>query len=69
MRRDEHGDLTIEITATAARTLNLLRNNDPNYQTALQDLQKSGEMKVSGDPSVFGRWLEMVHDPIVDRTK
>lgn len=68
VRRDERGDVTIEITAAAARTLNLLRSSDPNFQTALQDFQSSGEMKVAGDPSMFGRWMAMVHDPIVERT-
>ncbi|ANP90040.1 hypothetical protein BA011_28995 (plasmid) [Rhizobium leguminosarum] len=68
VRRDERGDVTIEITASAARALNVLRSGDPDYQTALQDFQSSGEMKVGGDPSRFGRWLETVHDLIVERT-
>lgn len=68
VRREEQGDVTIEITAAAARTLNLLRSSDPNCQITLQDLQSSGEMKVSGDLSRLGRWLEAVHDPIVERT-
>jgi hypothetical protein len=68
VRRDERGDVTIEITASAARALNVLRSGDPDYQTALQDFQSSGEMKIGGDPSRFGRWLETVHDLIVERT-
>ncbi|MBY5412688.1 hypothetical protein HFO98_30510 [Rhizobium leguminosarum] len=68
VRRDERGDVTIEITASAARALNVLRSGDPDYQTALQDFQRSGEMKVGGDPSRLGRWLETVHDLIVERT-
>lgn len=66
--RNERGDVTIEITAAAARTLNVLRRSDPNFQTALQVFQTSGEMKVAGDLSRFGRWMETVHDPIVERT-
>jgi len=68
VRPNERSDVTIEITAVAARTLNLLQSSDPNFQTALQDLQRSGEMKVAGDPSLFGRWMEAVHDQIVKRT-
>ena len=66
--RDEQGDVTIEITAAAARTLNLMRSSDPDFQIALQYFQSSGEMKVTGDPSRLGRWMEAVHDPIVERT-
>jgi hypothetical protein len=69
VRRDEQGDITIEITAAAARELNLLRNADPEYRKSLERVLKTGEMKVDGDPSRLGSWLNAVHDPIVDRTK
>jgi hypothetical protein len=69
VRRDERGDITIQITAAAARELNLLRNADPEYRKSLERVLKTGEMKVDGDPSRLGSWLNAVHDPIVDRTK
>jgi hypothetical protein len=58
----------IEITAAAARTLNNLRSADPNYTAALEDFLRTGAMRVKGDPSRMGRWLDTVHDPIVNRT-
>ncbi len=66
---DERGDVPIEITSAAARTLNLLRSADPEYQRALQHMRGSGEMRVDGDSTRLGHWLEAVHDPIVDRTE
>ncbi|MEH6717675.1 MAG: hypothetical protein V7704_02240 [Aurantimonas endophytica] len=67
-RHGERGDVTIEITAAAARTLNRLRSDDPEFQATRDGILKSGEMRVDGDPAAIGSWLEMVHDPIVDRT-
>lgn len=68
-RRDEQGDITIQITAAAARELNLLRNADPEYQKSFERVLTTGEMQVDGDPSLLGSWLNAVHDSIVDRTK
>jgi len=67
-RRDEWADVTIEITAAAARELNILRSADPNYPAALDKFLSTGEMRVDGDPPQMGSWINAVHDPIVDRT-
>lgn len=68
VRRDEQADVTIEITAAAARALNRLRSADPSYPAARDEFLRTGEMRVDGDPSRLGDWLAAVHDPIVDRT-
>lgn len=65
---DELGDITIEISARAARRLNLLRTSDPEYQAAVEQELQSGNMRIEGDPSRLGDWITQVHDPIVDRT-
>jgi hypothetical protein len=67
-RRDEWADVMIEITAAAARKLNRLRSADPNYTAALEGFLSTGEMRVQGDPSRMGGWLNAVHDRIVNRT-
>jgi hypothetical protein len=67
-RYGERADLTIEITAAAARELNNLYSADPNYHAARDKFLSTGEMQVDGDPSQMGGWLNAVHDPIVDRT-
>lgn len=66
--RGEQADITIEITAAAARTLNSLYSTDPNYLAARAKFLSTGEMRIHGDPSQMGDWLNTVHDPIVDRT-
>jgi hypothetical protein len=66
--REERGDVTIEITAAAARELNRLRSDDPSYPTTREGFLVTGEMRVAGDPSRLGAWLAAVHDPIVART-
>ncbi len=68
-RRDERADVTIEITAAAARALNTLHGADPDYLAARDKFLSTGEMRVDGDPSQLGGWLDAVHDPIVDRTR
>jgi hypothetical protein len=64
----ERADITIEITAAAARTLNILYSANPNYSAALETFLSIDEMRVDGDPAQMGGWLRAVHDPIVDRT-
>lgn len=65
---NERADVTVEITGMAARKLNTLRSTDPNYQAARVEFLRTGEMRVEGDPTQLGDWLDAVHDPIVDRT-
>jgi hypothetical protein len=67
-RPDEQADIVVEVTASAARRLNALRSADPNYQSLRRHFVETGEMKVAGDPSRLGSWLDDVHDPIVERT-
>lgn len=67
-RADEQADITIEVTAAAARELNMLRSADPRYKTALDRFLRTSEMRMHGDISRLGDWLAAVHDPIVDRT-
>ncbi|AMM18469.1 hypothetical protein AX768_29860 (plasmid) [Burkholderia sp. PAMC 28687] len=67
-QQGERADITIEITAAAARTLNNLYIADPNYSAALDRFLSINEMRIDGDPSQMGGWLGTVHDAIVDRT-
>lgn len=67
-RADEQADIIIEVTAAAARELNVLRSADPRYKTALDRFLRTGEMRMHGDISRLGDWLATVHNPIVDRT-
>lgn len=66
--REESGDVTIEVTAAAARELNRLYSVDPSYPTTRDGFLGTGEMRVTGDPSRLGAWPAAVHDPIVART-
>uniref|UniRef100_UPI0039F06B89 hypothetical protein n=1 Tax=Bordetella sputigena TaxID=1416810 RepID=UPI0039F06B89 len=67
-RPDERGDITIEITTAAAKSLNSLLSADPAYGDAADHFMQSGAMRVHGDLSKLGAWLQYVHDPIVART-
>lgn len=66
---EERADIIVEVTAAAARALNLLRSTDPRYAVVRDEVLSSSEMRVEGDISRLGAWLEAVHDPIVERTK
>jgi hypothetical protein len=68
VRPGERGDVTVEITTAAAERLNGLRIADPRFPDAIDDVVRKGEMRVEGDPSRLGGWLEQVHDPIVEHT-
>lgn len=65
---DEEADIRIEITSAVARQLNSLYSADPRYQSALNRFLKTGQMRVDGDLTQMGSWLQTVHDTIVDRT-
>ncbi|MFT3719663.1 hypothetical protein [Pseudorhodoferax sp.] len=67
-RRDERADITVEVTAAAARQLNVLRSADAKFPATRGRMLSTGELKVDGDLSRMGKWMEDVHDPIVDRT-
>ncbi|GAB0120233.1 hypothetical protein [Acidisoma sp. 7E03] len=64
----ERGDVTLEISAAAARELNSLYTSDPAYHAALARMAESGEIRVTGDLSPMMDWLHAIHDPIVDHT-
>ncbi|WP_413626489.1 hypothetical protein [Luteibacter sp. Lutesp34] len=66
---DEGADIVVEVTAAAARQLNLLRTNDARFAVVRDEILRSSDMRVEGDISRLGAWLESVHDPIVERTK
>lgn len=68
-RKDERADITVAVTAAAARALNLLRIADAKFLATLNRALNTGEMQVDGDLSIMGKWIEAVHDPIVDRTE
>ncbi|MCW1411249.1 hypothetical protein OLZ32_23485 [Rhizobium sp. 1AS11] len=53
----------IAVTAAAARELNTLHSADPDYRAARYRFLRTGEMRVEGDPSRIGGWLEEVHPP------
>ncbi|MGQ9371214.1 hypothetical protein [Azospirillum sp. ST 5-10] len=65
---DERGDVTIEVSAAAARELNRLRTADPAYAAALDRATRLGQIRVTGDLSSMADWLTAIHDPIVDLT-
>ncbi|ATE67254.1 hypothetical protein [Rhizorhabdus dicambivorans] len=67
-RREERGDITLDVTKACSRELNMLHTDDPRYQAAVGRLVGNGEMKVDGDVSRLGSWLGPVHDIVVDRT-
>lgn len=64
----ERGDVTIDVTMAASRKLNALHSADPNYLVAMDCLRAAGQMRVDGELSRIGEWLQAVHDAIVDRT-
>ncbi len=64
--RDERGDITIEITSAAARKLNTMYGAE--FQKLRGAYLRRGEMRVDGDPSKFGEWLDTAHDAIVGNT-
>jgi hypothetical protein len=64
----ERGDITVEVTAQAARDLNRLSSADPRYAQARQRFTDNGDYRIEGDAARLGSWLEAVHDPIVERT-
>jgi hypothetical protein len=66
--RDERADVAVEVTAAVAHELNVLQSDDPAYAAAIDQAVVAGNMRVNGDPSRFGGWLDAVHNPIVDRT-
>jgi hypothetical protein len=68
VRRDERGDITVEVTTAASHKLNTLHSANPEFGVAFAELQAEGEFKVDGDLSALGSWFTAVHDQIVDRT-
>ena len=65
---DETGDITIEVTAAASRTLNTLYGADPRFGAEVTRLQKAGALRIAGDLGLLGSWFDAVHDRIVART-
>lgn len=68
VRPGERGDVTVEITTAAAHRLNSLRSADPAYADVMNQFLGTGEIRVDGDPSRLGGWLQELHDPIMERT-
>jgi hypothetical protein len=68
VRPGERGDVTVEITTAAAERLNSLRMADPLFADAIEAVLRTGEMRLDGDPSRLGDWLQQVHDLIVEHT-
>lgn len=65
---EETGDVTIEVTAAASRTLNTLYSSDPRFAAAFAHLRDAGELRIAGDLGRLGAWFDAVHDRIVART-
>jgi hypothetical protein len=55
--REEHADITVEITAVASRELNALYGMDPRFQATLSRLQESGNMRIDGGRPTLGRLI------------
>lgn len=66
--KDERGDVTIEVSAAAARELNLLYTADPAYVIARDRATRLRQIRVDGDLSPMADWLNAIHDSIVDHT-
>lgn len=65
---DEIADVVIEVTAKAARKLNLLLSVDPDYEAALAAAVSLGDFRMCGDLGPLGPVFQQAHDPIVERT-
>lgn len=64
----EAADATIEVTAGAARALNLLHADDPRFAVAMENALRTGALAIEGDLSPISAALAASHDEIVDRT-
>jgi hypothetical protein len=49
-------ETTVEVTASAARALDLLRNGAPRFASARAEKVRTGEMGVQGDLTPISRW-------------
>ena len=65
---DEVGDITIEVTVAASRTLNTLYGADPRFGAEFTRLQQAGALRITGDLERLGSWFDAIHDRIVART-
>jgi hypothetical protein len=68
VRADETTEVVIEVTAMAARQLNLLPSTDPAYRRRLDEAVSLGTLRVRGDLEPIARVFDMAHDRIVSRT-
>jgi len=69
VRPGEFGDLTVNVTRAASRTLNTLHGYDPGFEPALQRLTNAGEFEVvNGNLSDLFELIGPIHDEVVDRT-
>jgi hypothetical protein len=65
---DERGDVTVEVTVAAARALNLLYSDDPQFDLAWETAVATGALQIEGDLSLIATALAQTHDSIVYRT-
>lgn len=68
VRPDERGDVTVEVTVAAARVLNLLYSDDPQFDSARETAVAVAALRVEGDLSLIAAVLAQTHDSVVDRT-
>lgn len=62
----ERGDVTVEVSAAAARDLNAMPA--AAAAKARRRYIATGELRQEGDPAQLGEWFGTVHRAIVDRT-
>lgn len=65
----ERGDVTLEVTTAASRTLNPLYGADAAFTAAFSAFLADGQLKIEGDLAALGDWFSGVHDCIVERTR
>jgi hypothetical protein len=65
----ERGDITLEVTTAASRTLNTLYGADAAFTAAFSAFLADGQLKIEGDLAALGDWFSGVHDRIVERTR
>jgi hypothetical protein len=68
VRKDDAGDITVEVSGAASHELNSLYGDDPAFAAAFANFTRTGALRIDGDLSALGTWFGAVHDPIVART-
>lgn len=69
VRQGEAADIEVTVTKSAARALNSVWSSDPAYGSMRHRYSETGELRVAGDPAPLAELMDLLHDPIVQRTR